>query len=474
MKKNRFIARMLIFVLLTVTLCTGLAGCTRELTETQSTALVALQNAVTYYESNNNLSHWEEIVALAAANQADGIGVNWSALTLVPSLGFPDAPALDVSTCSGSIFTAILYGEDYATSAQSLAQVQNPETGSFEDNYINQHVWAMIALNAALGQSGYDYDKAVSYLLTFQNEDGGFAYTRRAVPENTDPENAGSGSADSVGTDAEETNSTDTATDETVSTEEIKSDVDLSGIAAIALAPYYESHKRSPEIKALISYFTAAQTESGGYEGFGGENPSTISSAIWGITALNQPLPAAEPDGLTPVDALLAYQNEDGSFRATKDGEHVFDSYSTRQAMIALSDIINKAETYNLMSADAENYRIEHISGPTISFMIDFPEESGVADVETTLRVAENSTALDAILLYGKLKEIPVTYSGGGTSAYIESIDNVSEKDYGETSGWVYRLNHEALPQGAGSATLQEGDRLEWVYVTDVNHITEQ
>lgn len=487
MKRNRFTACMLILTLTVGMLGGALTGCTRELTEKQSAALVALQNAVTYYETNDNLSHWEELVALAAANRADGIGVNWGAITPLPSPDFPETqpagpqetqldpnnqaaqpnsnsqttdtetiPAwtpIDVSAYPGAIFTALIYGEDYTPAAQALALGQNPESGSFSDAYINQHIWSMITLNAALNQNGYNYDKAVTYLLTFQNEDGGFAYSRPAPPL---PKNTGTG------------DTSPSAVGENANTAEIKSDTDLTGIAAVALAPYYETHKRSPEMKALVSYLNSVQTETGGYVGFGGENPSTISAAIWGITALKQELPTTE-DGKSPVDALLAYQNEDGSFRSQKDGEHVFDSFSTRQAMIALSDVINDVETYTLLSEDAESYRIEHISGPAISFTIDFPEESGLTDISAPLTVAENSTALDALILYGKLKEIPVTFSGGGTSAYIESIDNVSEKAYGDTSGWIYRINGETLSQGAAATTLQDGDQLDWIFVTDVN-----
>lgn len=459
MKKNRFTAYLLTFTLAISVLASTLTGCVRELTEEQSTALVALQNAVTYYETNDNISHWEELVALAAANRADGIGVNWGALTLPEAPAFPPAPQtenrdpeasapdpqepdtdpqepapyvqIDVSPYPAAVFTAILYGEDYAAAAQTLSHAQNPDSGSFSDAYINQHIWAMITLNAALDRSGYDYDKAAAYLLTFQNEDGGFSYTGPALSEN-------------------------------------KSDMDLTGIAAVALAPYYEDHKRSPEMKALVAYFSSQQQKSGGYAGFGGENPSTISAAIWGLSALHQKLPLSE-DGLSPVDALLAYQNEDGSFRAGKDDEHVFDSFSTRQAMIALSDVINDVEIYSLLSEDAESYRIEHISGPAISLSIDFPEESGIEDVSVPLTVAENSTALDALLLYGKLKEIPVTFSGGGSSAYIQSVDQVKEKDYGDTSGWIYRLNGETLSQAAGTVVLQDGDQLEWLFVTDIN-----
>lgn len=464
MKKNRFGAFTMALLLITGIFAGTLTGCTRELTEEQSAALVALQSAVTYYETTNNLSHWEELAALAAANRADGIGVNWNALTLPDTPKAPVLPTaqepgehadsqsdqanqstqtnqadqsavvdtvwtpIDVTPYPGAIISSILKGEDYSGLTASLISGQNPEDGAFSETYINQHIWSMITLTAASGADGYDYDKAAAYLLTYQREDGGFGY----------------------------------------STDATDSDMDLTGAASIALAPYYSKHKKSAEMKSLISFFKERQTAGGGYEGFGGENASTISAAIWGLTALNQELPLTA-DGLSPVNALLAYQNEDGSFRAQKDGEHTFDAISTRQAMIALCDVVNDVETYVLFSQDAESYRIENVSGPAITLSIQYPQEADMANVSTPFTVEEGANALDALILYGKTKEISVSFSGDkSSSGYVQSIHGVTEGDYGNTSGWIYEINGETPQQSASSVILKEGDALSWIFVKDV------
>lgn len=413
------------------------SGCVRERTEEQSAALIALQNTVTYYETTNHLNHWEELVALAAANRADGIGINWSALDLpetprvIDADPYPiDLTQYEIATAAypGAVISSILKGEDCSILADSLISKQDFELGFFEPTYINQHIWAMITLNVAVSKDGYDYDKAASYLLTFQKEDGGFGY----------------------------------------SVDSSESDVDLTGIASVALAPYYEKYRKSPEMKKLVSFYQERQTQTGGYEGFGGENPSTIATAIWGITALERNLPVTE-NGLTPLNALLAFQNEDGSFRGELEGEHVFDSYFTRQAAIALCDILNDVNTYTLLAEDAESYRIENVSGPAITISIDYPEASGLTDIAAEpLIVEEGSTALDAIVFYGKVKELPVSFSRGASS-YVKGIGGVSEKAYGDTSGWIYKVNEEIPTVGASSIILQEGDSLSWLYVEDIS-----
>lgn len=471
MRIKRFSARIVALVLIAVMAAGTLTGCMRELTEQQSAALVALQSAVTYYENTGSLKDYQELVALAAANRADGIGVNWNAIKLPDT---PKAPILtlssadqaspagigagaaagadnaskpddttsgsalstpaaftyiDVSPYPGAIISSIIKGEDYKAAAQSLRSGQNPETGAFTEANIGQHIWSMITLTAATGRDGYDYDKAAEYLLTYQRIDGGFGY----------------------------------AVDSTAS------DVNLTGIASIALAPYYDKHKKSDEMKALVGYFKENQTADGGYEGPDGENAVSIASAIWGLTALRQGLPETKEGSFTPVDALLAYQNEDGSFRMNLDGEHKADPNATKLATIALCDVLNNVNSFTLMSDDAESYRIENVSGPAITLNINYPQESGLDAISTPFTVEEGSSALDALILYGKLKAMNVSYSGRDDARRVQAINGVEEKAYGETSGWICQLNDQVSVPTPAAVTLKEGDSLSWNFVPNIN-----
>ncbi len=54
-----------------------------------------------------------------------------------------------------------------------------------------------------------------------------------------------------------------------------------------------------------------------------------------------------------------------------------------------------------------------------------------------------------------------------GESAYIEGIGNLYEFDFGNKSGWVYKVNGK-MPQVSSAAyTLQPGDTVEFVYSLD-------
>lgn len=53
-------------------------------------------------------------------------------------------------------------------------------------------------------------------------------------------------------------------------------------------------------------------------------------------------------------------------------------------------------------------------------------------------------------------------------SVYIEGINNLYEFDFGELSGWMYRVNGWFPNYGCGSCALKQGDAIEWVYTCDL------
>lgn len=53
-------------------------------------------------------------------------------------------------------------------------------------------------------------------------------------------------------------------------------------------------------------------------------------------------------------------------------------------------------------------------------------------------------------------------------SAYIEGIGNIYEFDCGTYSGWLYKVNGEFKNVSCSDVDLKDGDRVEWVYTTDL------
>ncbi|WP_165767485.1 DUF4430 domain-containing protein [Tetzosporium hominis] len=93
--------------------------------------------------------------------------------------------------------------------------------------------------------------------------------------------------------------------------------------------------------------------------------------------------------------------------------------------------------------------------------------EVPLAPVE--VEIEKGDTVLDALIRVTKQYKIQMDYRGGqGASAYIEGIANVYEFDRGQGSGWMYRINGIFPDRGAGTIPLLAGDRVDWLYTTDL------
>lgn len=78
----------------------------------------------------------------------------------------------------------------------------------------------------------------------------------------------------------------------------------------------------------------------------------------------------------------------------------------------------------------------------------------------------QGATAFDALKALCDENGISLKYQ---RKTYIQGIGGLNEKDCGGSSGWTYRVNGELLKKPASSYTLQNGDVVEWRYVTNPN-----
>lgn len=87
----------------------------------------------------------------------------------------------------------------------------------------------------------------------------------------------------------------------------------------------------------------------------------------------------------------------------------------------------------------------------------------------TTMDIKDGDTVLKALINITKKNRVQMDYRGGqGATAYVEGIDNVYEFDRGQGSGWMYRVNGIFPDRGAGVVPLLDGDRVEWLYTTNL------
>ena len=64
--------------------------------------------------------------------------------------------------------------------------------------------------------------------------------------------------------------------------------------------------------------------------------------------------------------------------------------------------------------------------------------------------------------------QMEASWSGKYGSAYVEGIANLYEKDVGDTSGWMYKVNGWFPNYGCSGYTLSQGDVISWVYTCDL------
>jgi len=87
--------------------------------------------------------------------------------------------------------------------------------------------------------------------------------------------------------------------------------------------------------------------------------------------------------------------------------------------------------------------------------------EDGIILSERSLPLCEGETVYDLLLQAAQAEGFTVE---SGATAYIQGIAGIREHDFGELSGWVYRVNGQIPSQGCDSYVLKAGDRVEWLY----------
>ncbi len=93
---------------------------------------------------------------------------------------------------------------------------------------------------------------------------------------------------------------------------------------------------------------------------------------------------------------------------------------------------------------------------------IDYPDESGVADVEDMqLEIIEGGSVLAALNAYADANNCEVLMDGESDMLYISSIGGVAATD---TAGWTYEVNDEMVMEAADQCFLKDGDEVSWSF----------
>ncbi len=96
----------------------------------------------------------------------------------------------------------------------------------------------------------------------------------------------------------------------------------------------------------------------------------------------------------------------------------------------------------------------------------EFVPASGVIYAARQVTFQEGESVYDVLKREADAAGIPLTKSGNALfkTIYITSIQNLREKDCGETGGWMYRVNGQTPGMSCAAYQLKDGDRVEWDY----------
>ena len=94
----------------------------------------------------------------------------------------------------------------------------------------------------------------------------------------------------------------------------------------------------------------------------------------------------------------------------------------------------------------------------------------GVIFAEREVRCNEGESVFNVLLREMKKNKIHMEFVKTPVykSAYVEGIANIYEFDFGEQSGWIYKVNGEVPSYGCSRYKLKKGDKIEWVYTCNL------
>ena len=97
------------------------------------------------------------------------------------------------------------------------------------------------------------------------------------------------------------------------------------------------------------------------------------------------------------------------------------------------------------------------------------PKDYCILDT-TEFKLSEGESVYDILLEAAKEYSISLEHEGGSDIVYISGINYLYENDYGDLSGWVYKVNGVLPSVGCGAYKLEDGDVIEWCYTLDLGN----
>ncbi|HOP11591.1 MAG TPA: DUF4430 domain-containing protein [Oscillospiraceae bacterium] len=144
-------------------------------------------------------------------------------------------------------------------------------------------------------------------------------------------------------------------------------------------------------------------------------------------------------------------------------------------AFIQLTDFSKASDYYN-----GETVQKGEIIG-TVTLIIRCDTIIGKSDSEyipadgvilntAAFDIADGDTVYDILVEAARKYDIQIENSGTSDLVYIAGINYLYEFQFGDLSGWVFRVNGDVPSVGCGEFVLSDGDVIEWLYSCELGN----
>ncbi len=355
------------------------------------------------YLLNNLQSPWS-VMALAS------LGVNAENLDFLKNVSSNnaidyEAPILAITAMSKD--PATFASQNYYSKLRSL--ITEEQIG--DPNLLNDDYFGILALSSSgLSPSEPEISNSKKYILSHQNNDGGFGWSISSTSDSNDTAAA------------------------------------IMALISAGVPP------TDQKIINALEYLKTAQNSDGGFT-YDPQSPygtqSDSSSTAWVLMALNAlgiDQAGWTKDGKTPKSYLENNQNTLGYFQNDNSdtSESQFNKVVTAYSVIALS-----GKTLPVNKSPYQN------SSEVFSFRLEGENETlceGKAAGPTAFDLVKNATEMCSLSYH------VTEYSFG---PYIDTIGNDSSSG---SKGWQYAVNYQIPGKGANEYTLNSGDEVLWYF----------
>ncbi len=127
---------------------------------------------------------------------------------------------------------------------------------------------------------------------------------------------------------------------------------------------------------------------------------------------------------------------------------------------------VQRPDDYYNNTADIEDPVRTYISirCDTVAGEKDYIPKDGIILDKYEIIIDKGQSAYDQLIAAVKANSLKLD----GSPGYIAGIENIYEFDFGDLSGWMFRVNGAFSDVGCGEKILQEGDYTEWLYTKDL------